>query len=145
VLHLYSNIFLLTRTLLGGLLYADWGYAYRHKGLLGILIEALRALTGFGTWPFFVDARSDWYKENTGSLLRRQGIPFWGWGYHNGTYFFRVRVRQAELAQAILLENKVPLRGRLLPPGALPLQPEAISPPPPVEKGNYIETSSYNI
>lgn len=108
------NLFLILRTLVGTFVHTDWQVAYARAGMGGVLRAALQAATGHNAWPFFVRARGEFEPESLRHLLRTRGIASWGWGYSSGEFFFRVRLRQALWAQTVLLEQGVPLTGRLL-------------------------------
>lgn len=126
--YLPRNLTVLLDMVLGGLTHADWDGAWARGGLGGVVREFMAALTGFNAWPFFVDARGAWPSEQVAALLRQHGIATWGWGYANGQYFFRVKHRQAHWAQYLLLQNGVPVGGRLLteaPSHPRPAEPQA--------------------
>jgi len=108
------NLFVLLRTLVGSLAHTEWRRAYARRGVWGLVIAAFEGVTGLNTWPILVRAGETWTPERIGSLLRQYGIRSWGWGYHGGEFYFRVRLRQAEWAQYLLLEEGVPVAGRLL-------------------------------
>lgn len=111
---LRHNPFLITRTLFGGLAHAEWGEAWRTRGLIGLIAEFVAALSGLNTWPFFIVANYGWSPGQVGHLLAEHGISSWGWGYHGGNYLCRVALRQAHWAQYLLLQHAVPLTGHLL-------------------------------
>jgi hypothetical protein len=104
----------LLRTLAGTLAHTDWARALAHGGLGGLLREAGAALAGANAWPFFFPAQGPWSPDDVQTLLGRYGIASWGWGYHGGEYYCRVKLRQAHWAQYVLLAHDVPLGGRLL-------------------------------
>lgn len=108
------NNFLLSRTVFLSFWNADWDGAHSRRGALGVAGEFISSLFGTNTWPFFIDSEGDWDKSRISRLLGQNGIKIWGWGYHNGRFFFRVKKRQAHWAQYILLKNRVPVKGRLL-------------------------------
>lgn len=108
------NFLLLTRNIVLGFWYADWKKSYQKSGFLGIIAEFFRALFGLNTWPFFIDSKGGWNKRQIQKLITPRGIKMWGWGYSQGQFFFRVKRNQALWCQYLLLENGVPVRGRLL-------------------------------
>lgn len=108
------NFLLFSRTAYGTFRHANWDKAYRSRGIFGVAVEFLHSLVGTNTWPFFIERTPRWGREQIQSLLGAYGIEMWGWGYHAGRYFFRVRKDKAHWAQHILLSNSVPVSGRLL-------------------------------
>jgi hypothetical protein len=110
----FTNLFLLTRTIFFSFWHADWGGAYQRKGVLGVVGEFFCSLVGVNTWPFFIEDSGRWDRNQIQRLLGQHGIKMWGWGHSQGQFFFRVKKCQAHWAQYILLENNVPVGGRLL-------------------------------
>jgi len=112
--YLPQNLTVLFDMILGGLIHADWRRAWQCGGALGWMRELGAALTGLNAWPFFIDARGAWTAGQVAALLHHHGIATWGWGYADGEFFFRVKLRQAHWAQYLLSSSDVPVRGRLL-------------------------------
>lgn len=110
---MFDNLFVVTRTIFFSLWNADWQRA-QGKGGLNLVSESLQSLIGTNTWPFFVSDDSEWNYQRMSSLLDSHGIAMWGWGHSRGQYYFRVKKRQAQWAQYVLLKYNVPLRGRLV-------------------------------
>jgi hypothetical protein len=113
----HHNHFFFLRTLWGALRQADWKEAAARGGILGLIAEFFRALTGFNAWPFFIPAESEWQPSTIRPILDEHGIPNWGWGKHKGEFFFQVKLRQASWAQYLLQQHGVPLSGQLLDEG----------------------------
>lgn len=109
----YNHYFLI-RTFWGSLRHADWDGAMRRFGPLGVILEFFRALSGMSAWPFFIPADAGWEPERVRILLDQVRIPNWGWGYFRGEFVCQVPLRQAHWAQYLLLQQGVPLGGRLL-------------------------------
>jgi hypothetical protein len=110
----HHNHFFFIRTLWGSLRNAEWERAAAEGGILGIIVEFFRALTGFSAWPFFVPAESGWQPATIRPILSAHGIANWGWGQYKGEFFFQVKLRQASWAQYLLQQQGVPLSGQLL-------------------------------
>jgi hypothetical protein len=108
------NFLVITRTLGGTLLHTPWRRAWRQGGLVGLLRALFEGVAGFNAWPFFVDARGPWRPEQLAFLLSRHGISSWGYGFAGGSFYFRVKLRQAHWAQYVLQARGVPLTGALL-------------------------------
>ncbi len=107
--------FLLPKTVLGSFRYADWNGAFAEGSILGVVIEMLKSLSGFNTWPFFVEREQGWSKKDILSLLDEYDIKTWGWGVSlQNEFFFRTKKRQAHWIQDIFLKKGVPVRGKLL-------------------------------
>jgi hypothetical protein len=113
----HHNHFFFLRTLWGALHHADWKEAAARGGILRLIAEFFRAITGFSAWPFFISAESGWEPSSIQSILNEHGIPNWGWGKHKGEFFFQVKLRQASWAQYLLQQHGVPLSGQLLDEG----------------------------
>ena len=111
------NYFYFVRMLWGSLCHAEWEAAWARAGILGIIVEFFRAITGFSAWPFFIPADSGWEPETIQPILNAYRIPNWGWGHHRGEYFFQVKLRQASWAQYLLQQQGVPISGQLLDEG----------------------------
>lgn len=114
MLNYRRNFFLFFRTIWGTLCHTDWDAAYIRAGVWGTLRAFCAGMLGLNAWPFFVRANAGWTPEQISRLLQAKGVASWGWGYHGGEFFCRVRLRQAHWAQYILLEHGVPLTGNLL-------------------------------
>lgn len=129
------NKFIFLRTLLGTLQHVEWQSAYARFGLWGIVRAFFGGLLGLNAWPIYVHADGEWTPERLDDLLRTRGIAGWGWGYHGGEFYFRVKLRQAQWAQHVLLQAGVPLRGKLLaggvgsPYGQSPRHGQAVAQP----------------
>jgi hypothetical protein len=108
-----NNSFYFLRTLWASMRHADWNGA-AERGPLALLAEFFRALMGLSAWPFFVPVESNWRPSAIRPILDAHGIESWGWGKHGGEYFFQVKLRQANWAQYLLLQQGVPLSGQLL-------------------------------
>lgn len=108
------NQFFFIRTFWGAMRHTDWKAAARRGSIFGLIAEFFRALTGLNAWPFFIPANSGWTPEAITSILQEYGIPYWGIGKHNGEFFFQVRLQQASWAQYLLMQNGVPIAGRLI-------------------------------
>lgn len=113
----HDNHFFFIRTIWGALCQIDWGEAMARGGILAVIAEFFRALTGLSAWPFFVPAERGWQPSAIRSILHTYGIPTWGWGTQGGEYFFQVKLRQANWAQYLLRQHGVPLSGQLLDEG----------------------------
>lgn len=111
------NHFFFIRTLWGALCQISWREAMARGGILAVIGEFLRAITGLSAWPFFVAADSGWQPHNIRTILETYGIPTWGWGKQGGEYFFQVRLRQASWAQYLLQQHGIPISGQLLDEG----------------------------
>ncbi len=114
----HHNHFYFIRTLWGAMRHADWKEAEARGGILGLIAEFFRALTGFSAWPFFVSAENDWHPATIRPILDAHGIESWGWGKQSGEFFFQVKLRQANWTQYLLQQHGVPLSGQLLDEGA---------------------------
>jgi hypothetical protein len=110
----HDNHFYFFRTLWGALRQADWQEAAQRGGILAVIVEFLRALTGLSAWPFFVPLESDWRPSTIRPILDDHGIDSWGWGKQDHEFFFQVKLRQANWAQYLLQQHGVPLSGQLL-------------------------------
>ena len=105
-----TNILVLPATIFGNFRYADWRGASDRHGTVGVAWEAMQAVLGTNAEPFFIPQRSDWKIGAVKELLARYGITaVWGVGYWNNELFFRVKGRQADWAQYVLLRAGVPL------------------------------------
>ena len=113
----HHNHFYFFRALWGALRHADWKEAGERGGILGLIAEFFRALTGFSAWPFFVQAESGWQPATIRPILDAHGIENWGWGKQGGEFFFQVKLRQANWTQYLLQQNGVPISGQLLDEG----------------------------
>jgi hypothetical protein len=112
-----NNNFFFIRTIWGALCQIDWGEAMARGGILAVMAEFFRALTGMSAWPFFVPADRGWHPSSIRPILHTYGIPTWGWGQQGSEYFFQVKLRQANWAQYLLHQHGVPLSGQLLDEG----------------------------
>ena len=112
--HFKLSHFYFWRMLWGSLRYADWADAFARRGVLGWIVEFLRAITGFSAWPFFVPRSAGWTQAAIQDLLAARGIITWGWGAAGRDFIFHVKMRHAHWAQYLLQEAGVPLNGRLL-------------------------------
>lgn len=108
------NNFYFIRMFWGSLRNADWDAAYARGGIFGWIAEFFRAITGFSSWPFFVPSNGEWQPDTIRPILDSCGIPNWGWGHHQGEFFFQVKLRQASWAQYLLQQQGVPISGQLL-------------------------------
>jgi hypothetical protein len=112
-----NNHFFFIRTVWGALCQIDWREAMTRGGILAVITEFFRALTGMSAWPFFVPADRGWQPSSIRPILHTYGIPTWGWGRQGGEFFFQVKLRQANWAQYLLQQHGVPLSGQLLDEG----------------------------
>ena len=117
-----TNLLVLPETIIGNFRYADWPAA-KQSGVFGILSELVKAATGFNTMAFFIPTGSKkdkngleignpggaWDQGSVRALLKRRGVTSWGYGYWNGEMHFRVKKRQADWAQYVMLRAGVPL------------------------------------
>ena len=113
------NTFVILRNLIFSVRHADWQNA-NNKGFVGVVIELCRALIGLNTWPFFIDSTQDWNRKKIKAILDSRGIVMGGWGYSHGNYMFRVKKVHAQWAEYLMLQQGVPIRGKLLTSGRLP-------------------------
>jgi hypothetical protein len=120
----HNTPFFFFRTFWASMHHADWDAA-AARGPLALIAEFFRAAMGLSAWPFFIpiDATrspsgmnvvSEWRPSTIRSFLSEYGIESWGWGQHDGEFFFQVKLRQASWAQYLLLQRGVPLSGQLL-------------------------------
>jgi len=79
------------------------------------ILEGIANGDPFGTksWTFYVPLDSSWTGAQIEKLLRQHGVKIWARMIHAGDLFFRVRRRQAEWAEYVLLRAGVPLKYRL--------------------------------
>ncbi len=94
---------------LASLWHADWESAYKHEGIAGIAAEFMRSLLGANTTAFSVPMGSGWSIWRIQRLLAQYGIAAWGDVFANHHLVFRVKKRQAEWAQYVMLRDGVPL------------------------------------
>ncbi len=104
---------------------AEWQAAFSKHGGIGALFEVLRAVLGLTTWPFFVDSSQRWSKKEIQEILNTRGIKVGGWGYSNGRFMFRVKKAHARWAEYLMLEQGVPIVGKLLTGGYQPIEDTA--------------------
>ena len=76
-------------------------------------VNLLLTLCGLGDRPFFVDAKAarsaGWSRQRIAAVLGKRGIPTWGFGQAMGQMYFRVPLRRAKHAAAILRAAGVPV------------------------------------
>jgi hypothetical protein len=109
------NPLVLPASVLGSFRFADWKGAQQRAGSVGLVGEVARSALGTNTVPFFVPETSGWRPSDLSALLMSYGIRIWGVGCFNAEIHFRVKERQADWAQYVLLSAGVPLTHGLLP------------------------------
>ena len=88
---------------------ADWEGARSRQGYAGMVGEFIDSLLGRNTWTLAVPRDSGWRGIEIERLLKRHGVRIWGRGVNGRELFFRVKRRQANWAEYLLLRSGVPL------------------------------------
>ena len=95
---------------------ADWFGAYSRNGPYGIISEFLDCLTAQNAPLIRVSRESILSGVKIEKLLKRHGVKVWNRGVTGDTLYFRVKLRQVEWAEYLLLRAGVPVTSALVEP-----------------------------
>ena len=95
---------------------ADWFGAYDRAGAYGLVSEFLECLTAHNAPIICVSRQSSWSGVKVERLLKRYGVKVWNRGLVGDDLYFRVKRRQVEWAEYLLLRAGVPVTSALVEP-----------------------------
>jgi hypothetical protein len=84
--------------------------------LLERLDALARRLSGQRGWRIWVPRDCGWSGLEMEQLLDRYGVPVWDRGFTREHFVFRVKLRQANWAEYLLLRRGIPVVGQLFNP-----------------------------
>lgn len=88
---------------------ADWKGSYNRYGYAGIAKELLSSLTGRNTWTFAIPRDCGWTGWEIEKMLNRYGVKVFGRGINSRELRFKVKLRQANWAEYLLLRAGIPI------------------------------------
>lgn len=95
---------------------ADWLGAYDKNGFDGLISEFLACFTAENAPTIRVWRYSHWRGIDIERLLKRHGVKVWDRGLAGDDIYFRVKRRQVEWAEYLLLRAGVPVTSVLTEP-----------------------------
>jgi hypothetical protein len=101
--------------IVSGSRYSDWSGAIERHGPLGVFVEFVSYLSGYNSPKLKVshfNVGSSWSGIRIEWLLRRHGIVLWDRGLEGDDLYFRVKRRQLNWAEYVMLRAGVPVAVR---------------------------------